>query len=89
MDFVKQLYSFDNNLFRIKDRFLQVYLGEIIARGQQAGELDDSMLPEEMVDYLYIAARGIIYHWALHEGEFDLTAYLKKYMERLLEVLKK
>lgn len=89
LDFVKQLYTFDNNLFRIKGRFLQVYLGELIARGQQANELDDSMTPEEMVDYLYIAARGIIYHWAVHEGEFELIDYLLNYMERMLTSLEK
>lgn len=89
LDFVKQLYTFDNNLFRIKGRFLQVYLGEIITRGQQTGELDNSMTPEEMVEYLYIAARGIIYHWAVHEGEYELTNYLMHYMDRLLTSLEK
>ena len=89
LDFVRQLYSFDNNLFRIKGRFLQVFLGEIIDRGQKAGELDDSMTSEEMVEYLYIAARGIIYHWALHGGEYNLTDYLTSYLERMIGSLEK
>lgn len=89
LDFVKQLYTFDNNMFRTKGRFLQVYLAELIVRGQLSGELDDTMTPEEMVEYLYIAARGIVYHWASHDGDYDLTKYLMQYMKRILTSLEK
>jgi TetR/AcrR family transcriptional regulator, fatty acid metabolism regulator protein len=87
LDFVKQLYAVENNLFRVKGRYLQVYLADIIKKGQERGELISDMTPEEMVDYLYIAARGVVYHWALHDGNYDLCAYMHFYLDRLLIAL--
>jgi len=87
LEFVKKLYEVQNNLFRVKGRYLQVYLAEIITRGQQTGELANDMTPDEMVDYLFIAARGVIYHWALLEGQEDLVAHMRLYISRLLRTL--
>ncbi|MEN1759950.1 TetR/AcrR family transcriptional regulator [Anoxynatronum sibiricum] len=87
LGFVKKLYEVQNNLFRVKGRYLQVYLAEIITRGQETGELATDLSPEEMVDYLFVAARGVVYHWALHDGEYDLVADMHRYLSRLFRTL--
>ncbi|WP_209441014.1 hypothetical protein [Paenibacillus maysiensis] len=67
---------------------MQNILQQIIERGQAVGELDQSMTSEEITDYLFIAARGVMYNWCLHDGDSDLIVNMREYMSRLLTIFK-
>ncbi|AOY77774.1 TetR/AcrR family transcriptional regulator [Clostridium formicaceticum] len=87
IDFVKQLYNVKNNLFTIKGRHMQRVLQKIIEEGQKKGELSTDMTPEETVRFLFIAVRGIVYDWSLHDGQYDLPEYIRNYVKRLVSIL--
>ncbi|MEK3852211.1 TetR/AcrR family transcriptional regulator [Paenibacillus sp. FSL R7-0340] len=88
LETVKQLYTTNNKLFITKGRDMQNILQQIIERGQAAGELDQSMTSEEMTDYLFIAARGVMYNWCLHDGDSNLIVNMREYMSRLITIFK-
>ncbi|WP_134911244.1 TetR/AcrR family transcriptional regulator [Paenibacillus sp. IHB B 3084] len=88
LETVKQLYTSNNKLFITKGRGMQSILQQIIERGQAVGELDQSMTSEEITDYLFIAARGVMYNWCLHDGDSDLIVNMRKYMSRLITIFK-
>ncbi|MEW8973786.1 MAG: TetR/AcrR family transcriptional regulator [Tissierellaceae bacterium] len=85
LDFVKQLYTVKNNLFATKGRHMQIVLQDIIEKGQRNGDITTEMTSEEIVDYLFISVRGAIYNWCLHDGTYDLSQFIDKYVERLIK----
>ena len=68
---------------------MQTVLEHIISKGQQTSEVSSSMSSEEMTEYLFIAARGVIYDWCLHNGEYSLPEKMKQYMEKLVVIFKR
>ncbi|MGG1653687.1 TetR/AcrR family transcriptional regulator [Paenibacillus sp. NRS-1780] len=88
LETVQQLYTSNNKLFITKGRGMQHILQQIIERGQAVGELDQSMTSEEITDYLFIAARGVMYNWCLHDGDSDLIVNMREYMSRLITIFK-
>ncbi|OKP94354.1 TetR family transcriptional regulator [Paenibacillus sp. P46E] len=86
---IKQLYTCNNKLFIAKGRYMQNVLQALLEKGQAHRQLIDSMSAEEMTEYLFIAARGVIYNWCLHEGGYDLERKMEEYMARLVVVLLK
>lgn len=87
LDFVKHLYNTSNTMFIKKGRHMQTVLQNIIEEGQKIGEIPTDMLPEQIVEYLFVAARGIIYDWCLHNGQYDLVEFTRSYVRRLVRVL--
>ncbi|WP_192457034.1 TetR/AcrR family transcriptional regulator [Musicola keenii] len=85
---VKQLYTCNNKLFIMKGRNMQKMLQLIIDAGQASGEIDNTASAEEMTQYLFISARGLIYNWCLHDGGFDLREGMRHYMNRLIISIK-
>lgn len=88
LDAISQLYNTKNRLFIAKGRYMHVLLEKIIEEGQDGGELNTDMTPKEMADYLFIMARGTIYDWCLHDGEYDLERAITRHMKRLAPILK-
>lgn len=86
LDFIKHLYNSQNKVFITNGRDMQNVLQKIIEEGQEKGEIQTQMKPREMVEYLFIAARGVIYDWCLHDGEYDLSEFVVNYMEKLIKV---
>lgn len=86
LDFIKHLYNSQNKVFITDGRHMQNVLQKIIEEGQEKGEIQTQMKPREMVEYLFIAARGVIYDWCLHDGEYDLSEFVVNYMEKLIKV---
>jgi hypothetical protein len=39
-----------------------------------------------LVDRLFMVSRGVIFHWCLKDGDFDLNEMNRKQMEMVLEV---
>ncbi|MCP3775754.1 TetR/AcrR family transcriptional regulator [Paenibacillus sp. MZ04-78.2] len=89
LETIKQLYTANNKLFITKGRYMQKTLQSIIEKRQLAGELDNELSYEYITEFLFIAARGVIYNWCLHEGNFDLPKMMKQYIERLIITFRK
>jgi AcrR family transcriptional regulator len=87
LDFVKHLYNPWNKMFIKKGRSMQAVLESIIVEGQRLGEIQTGIEPDEIVEYLFIAVRGVIYDWCLHDGQYDLVEFTRNYVKRLIKVL--
>jgi TetR/AcrR family transcriptional regulator, fatty acid metabolism regulator protein len=85
IEFTKQLYGVHNNLFIIKGRCLQTILRDIVKDGQEAGEITRDMSSDEIVEFLFIAIRGVVYHWCLNDGQFDLFEQMSSYSGKLVK----
>lgn len=83
-DNITQLYNTKNGMFAAKGRYMQRLLTELIGAGQAAGELDPAPAPEELTDFFFIAARGVVYDWCIHGGAYDLVARMEQYMRKLV-----
>lgn len=87
IDFVKQLYNVQNTLFITKGRHMQTVLQGIVEAGQKSGEIRTDMTAEEIVRYLFIAVRGVVYEWCLYNGQYDLDKFVVNYVEQLVRIL--
>jgi hypothetical protein len=43
---------------------------------------------KELVSYLLVMARGIVFEWSLYDGNYDLEAKMHKYMEIIVSTIK-
>jgi len=86
---ISQLYNTKNKLFARKGRYMQTLLSELIARGQASQELSSEMTPDEATEYLFIASRGVIYDWCIHEASYNLEQKMESYMKILIKILRK
>jgi hypothetical protein len=62
-------------------------LQDLIRKGQEKGEIRTVMDPEELVKYLFVLARGIVFDWSLYDGHYDLEATMHKYVKTLVSAL--
>ncbi|HSP48020.1 MAG TPA: TetR/AcrR family transcriptional regulator [Clostridiaceae bacterium] len=84
MDFIRNLYRPDNVLFIKKGRAMQTVLSEVIVEGMDNGSLSRVMTAEEANEYLFVSIRGLIFHWCLYDGTFDLRERARTYLNLLL-----
>lgn len=84
MDFVKNLYRPDTVLFIKEGRTMQTVLSEIIEEAMENGSLAPIMPVEETNEYLFVSIRGLIFHWCLKDGSFDLRKKGRTYLPLLL-----
>jgi AcrR family transcriptional regulator len=85
LEFIKQFYTSKNKVFIRKGRSMQTKLIEIIAGAVERGEIRLTVTPEECCENIFVCARGVVLHWGLHEGQFDLK---KKMVEMVGYILK-
>lgn len=88
IDFTKRLYNTDNKAFLNRDRVMYQILLGIIEKGQARGEIVRTTDAQEIVDYLFITARGIVFDWCLHDGNYDIEVTMRNYMQRLVTVFR-
>ncbi len=88
IDFIKQLYTTKNKLFIKKDRYLWVCLKTLILEGQANNEISTEKSAEEIMDFIFIFVRGVVFDWCLHDGEYDLKAVLLADIKQILCVFK-
>lgn len=86
-DFTKILYNNNNTLFIKEGRAMQTLLDPIIEEGLRNEEITVDMKISEINEYLYQAMRGLIFHWCLHNGDFDLHQRAEKYLDLLIKPL--
>jgi hypothetical protein len=85
-DAVKQLYFALNPLFIDKGRYMYHLLHKILERGEAEGHLTKEMTIDEIEEFLLVIARGLVYDWLLHGGEYDLESKMVKYIENMRQV---
>ena len=83
---MKVLYHAENRWFVKKHRGMQEVLLNIIRQGQQDGRLVIDSSAEQIAEYLFIAARGVVFNWCLLNGNYDLEAQMREYMQRLVVI---
>ncbi len=87
LEFAKHFYTWKNKTFVRKGRAMQTRLLELIKMSVEKEELSLNMSPEDACDLIFMCARGVVFHWCLHEGAFDLSLKMKDTMERILKGL--
>jgi AcrR family transcriptional regulator len=68
-------------------RSLPVKLAEILARGQEKGQITTAHSPEELTRFCLIALRGVAVDWTRHRGQYDLVPTMDAYMGLFLSSL--
>lgn len=86
IEFTKHLYNTNNKYFLTTDREMYQLLRSLIENGQKHKTITDAMTADEIVVYLFIAARGLVFDWCLHDGDYSLKDTADKYFARLIPV---
>lgn len=86
-DFIKILYTPDNTLFLKEGRLMQTLLEPLILDAKEKNEFTKNFTDKEINEYLFMSMRGLIFHWCLHKGSFDLLKYAKVYLPMIIESL--
>lgn len=84
--FTKFFYSASNHYFVQEKRPMQEVLKSILKEQHlklNAYYVEDT---DMLVDRLFMVSRGVIFHWCLKDGDFDLNEMNRKQMEMVLEV---
>jgi len=89
LEFSKRFYTWKNKTFIKKGRPMQNRLIELIREEILAGNLNLSVSPEEACEWLFISARGLIFHWCLYEGDLDLKERMQIVVDRALKGIEK
>jgi TetR/AcrR family fatty acid metabolism transcriptional regulator len=84
LDTTKVLYHAENTWFVKKNRGMLQLLQEIIVQGQANGEIVTDVTVDYITDYLFVAARGVVFNWCMHHGQSDLNQIMQDYMQRLV-----
>lgn len=84
VDFIQQLFTAKNKMFIEKGRFLRVCLKNVILEGQQNKEITSSVNAEEIENFIFIVAHGVVFDWCLHDGSYDLKLTLLHTIEKIL-----
>jgi len=82
-DAVKQLFNTLNVLFLDKNRYMFKLLREIIRKGEEKNQLTKEMTPDEIQEFLMVVARGVVYDWLVHDGDYDLETKMVKYISEM------
>lgn len=84
IDTMKVLYHADNIGFLKKNRGMQQVLQSLLAEGQARNEVISGQTAEEISDFLFMSARGVVFNWCMLDGRNDLVRDMKAYMQRLV-----
>lgn len=87
VDTTQQLYNPKVKFFTEEDRPMVSLLKAIITEGIAAGELKNDRDVKAKVKMLFIFARGIVFDWSLHDGDYDLRTVMREYMTTFVETL--
>lgn len=84
----QQLFNPKIKFFIMEERPMLEILKDLICKGQENKEIRRDMDATELVSYLFIMARGIVFEWSLYDGEYDLQATMHRFMENLVSTIK-
>ncbi len=89
MEIVGQLYNVKNKSFIKKNRPMFLLLKSIVAEGQASEEITDELSAEDIAEYLYVGARGVVFHWCLYHKKWELRERMTVVMSRFVPTFKK
>ena len=81
VDLVKHLYRHDNELFTNDNRSMLNILKEVVTEGQSKNQIKIEMSPTEMVKFIFVIMRGVVFDWCIFDGYYDIVDYSKKYID--------
>lgn len=84
LEYIRQLYNTNNKFFIAKGRYMNDLLQKIVLEGMVKGEITKEMSPEDVTNQLFMLARGIVFDWCLHEGDYDLEQVMTSYFGRII-----
>lgn len=87
LTFTKQLFGVKNNLFAKDNRPMLIVLRNVIQTALDKKELKSDLSSDDLVQYLFVCVRGIVYDWCLRDGKFDLKSRIHEYVNRLIQTL--
>ena len=85
----KELFSPKIKFFIRKERPMLIILRDVIRKGQEKREIRTDQDADELVRFLFLVARGVVFEWSLHEGRYDLQQAMRKYMEIVVSTLQR
>lgn len=74
----------ENKYILDENRFLYKCLKETVEKGLSNKEIVSDLTSKEITDMIMRLARGIVYDWCLHEGNYNLTEHTLKDLELML-----
>lgn len=83
----QKMYVPENSLFLDRSKGMRPVLLDIIYTAQKDGFCDPAPSPDDIADELFLIARGVIFDWALHQGEYDLAKKMEKIMRIYIDKL--
>jgi len=86
VDAVKQLFNTENALFLDESRYLFCLLREVLQTGKDKNQFTKNLTVEEAEELLMVSARGVVYHWMLHAGDFDMKVKMEDSLLKLKPV---
>jgi AcrR family transcriptional regulator len=84
----QQLFNPRIKFFIEEGRPMLEILHDMICKGQENKEIRGDVDAKELVRYLFVMARGVVFDWSLYDGNYDLEARLHDYMTRLVSTIK-
>jgi TetR/AcrR family transcriptional regulator, fatty acid metabolism regulator protein len=85
-DAVKQLFNTLNVLFLDKSRYMFKLLHDIIKKGEEKNQLTGEMTSDEIHEFLMVVARGVVYDWLVHDGDYDLETRMVSYITEMKHI---
>lgn len=76
------LEDYGNKTFLDSSRSSYQVLSVMLEGFQKSGKIEASS-PMKIVEELFICARGVVYHWLLHEGDYSLRIRMRQIIERI------
>lgn len=81
----KLLFTSSNTHFeRIVEEGMHKVLLQQVQFGLDRGELRASLPAYDIVQFLMITVRGLVYNWCTRNGDYDLRTAMEAYVSRLL-----
>lgn len=84
----QQIFNPKIKFFIEEGRPMLEMLENLIRKGQEKNEIRGDTDVKELVKYLLIMARGVVFDWSLCDGNYDLEAKMHDYMEKLVSTIK-
>jgi AcrR family transcriptional regulator len=84
----QQLFSPKIKFFIKEGRPMLEMLRDLILTGQKKNEIRGDIDAKELVRYLFVMARGVVFEWSLYDGNYDLEAKMHNYLENLVSTIK-
>jgi TetR/AcrR family fatty acid metabolism transcriptional regulator len=81
--------KFNLTKFFIKEGrpMLEILYG-LIRTGQENNEIRGDIDAKDLVRYLFVMARGVVFDWSLHDGDYDLETTMHRYIANLVSTIK-